>query len=61
MMRQLTLANSKGDAAIVTEVSRLLEEIRSAWIAIGPEVRKSARMPTPAPGNVAAGGRQASV
>ena len=48
MIRRLTLANSKGDAAIVLEVSRLMEEIRSAWIAIGPEVRKSARIPTPA-------------
>jgi flagellar secretion chaperone FliS len=61
MIRQLTLANSKGDVSIVTEVSRLLEEIRSAWIAIGPEVRKSARLPAPAPVNVAVGGRQVAV
>jgi flagellar protein FliS len=61
MIRRLTLANSMGDAAIVLEVSRLLEEIRTAWIAIGPEVRKSAHVPTPASVNVAVGGRQASV
>jgi flagellin-specific chaperone FliS len=59
MIRRLTLANSKGDAAIVMEVSRLLEEIRSAWVAIGPEVRKSARLPAPV--NATVGGRQASV
>jgi flagellar protein FliS len=61
MISRLTLANSMGDGAIVLEVSRLLEEIRSAWIAIGPEVRKTARIPTPAPANVAVGGRQVSV
>lgn len=61
MIRRLTLANSMGDGDIVVEVSRLLEEIRSAWIAIGPEVRKSARVPTPAPVQVAAAGRAASV
>jgi len=61
MIRRLTLANSKGDADIVLEVSRLLDEIRSAWIAIGPEVRRSAAVPTPAPLAVAVGGRAASV
>ena len=60
MIRRLTLANSMGDAAIVLEVSRLLEEIRSAWVAIGPEVRQSARLPAPAPVSVAAVRRQAS-
>lgn len=39
MMRRLLLANAGSDAALVTEVSGLLAEIRSAWIAIGPEVR----------------------
>ncbi len=42
MIRQLMLANARSDAGVVLEVSRLLEEIRSAWIAIGPEVRKPA-------------------
>lgn len=42
MIRQLMLANSRSDAELVLEVSRLMEEIRSAWIAIGPEVRKPA-------------------
>ncbi len=40
MIRQLVLANASSDASLVLEVSRLLDEIRSAWIAIGPEVRK---------------------
>jgi len=42
MIRQLVLANAKSDASAVLEVSHLLDEIRSAWIAIGPEVRKAA-------------------
>lgn len=54
MIRQLLLANVKSDASGVLEVSRLLEEIRSAWIAIGPEVRKTARIPAPAPMNAVA-------
>ena len=41
MTRQLLLANVRSDAALVTEVLSLLNEIRSAWIAIGPEVRGS--------------------
>jgi flagellar protein FliS len=40
MIRQLVLANARSDAGLILEVSRLLDEIRSAWIAIGPEVRK---------------------
>ena len=56
----LTFVPDKG-VKNALEVSRLMEEIRSAWIAIGPEVRKSARVPTPAPVNVAVSGRQASV
>jgi flagellar secretion chaperone FliS len=44
MIRQLVLANARSDAGLIREVSRLLDEIRSAWIAIGPEVRK---MPVP--------------
>ncbi len=46
MIRQLMLANSRNDAGLVLEVSRLLDEIRSAWTAIGPEVRKPARPAT---------------
>jgi flagellar protein FliS len=56
MIRQLVLANARSDAALVLEVSRLLDEIRSAWIAIGPEVRKGAAPVTAAkPVNVVAG------
>jgi flagellar protein FliS len=42
MIRQLMLANARSDAGLVLEVSRLLDELRSAWTAIGPEVRKPA-------------------
>jgi flagellar secretion chaperone FliS len=55
MIRQLLLANAKSDASCVLEVSRLLDEVRSAWIAIGPEVRKTARISAPAPMIAAAG------
>ena len=55
MIRQLMLANAKSDANCVMEVSRLLDEIRSAWSAIGPEVRKAARVAAPASLNAAAG------
>ena len=55
MIRQLVLANAKSDASCVLEVSRLLDEVRGAWIAIGPEVRKAARVPVPAPMNAAVG------
>ena len=55
MIRQLVLANAKSDASCVLEVSRLLDEVRGAWIAIGPEVRKAARVPAPAPMNAAVG------
>ncbi len=61
LVRQILLANVENDANRVTEVLGLLNDIRGAWIAIGPEVRKSARIPTPAPVNAAVGGRQASV
>lgn len=43
MIRQLMLANVETDVNKVTEVLSLLNNIRSAWIAIGPEVRKSAQ------------------
>jgi flagellar protein FliS len=55
MIRQLLLANAKSDASCVMEVSRLLEEVRSAWIAIGPEVRKTARVTAPAQMSAVAG------
>jgi len=48
MIRRLVLGNAKSDPACVLEVSRLLEEIRSAWVAIGPEVRKAGRVPATA-------------
>lgn len=56
MIRQLVLANAGSDASLVLEVSRLLDEIRSAWIAIGPEVRKmGAPVSVAAPVSAAAG------
>jgi flagellar secretion chaperone FliS len=56
MIRQLVLANASSDASLVLEVSRLLDEIRSAWMAIGPEVRKTAAPVAAAtPARVAAG------
>jgi flagellar protein FliS len=39
MSRQLLRANTENSAACLGEVMSLLGEIRSAWIAIGPEVR----------------------
>jgi len=41
MVRQLLLANVENDANKVAEVLGLLNDIRGAWIAIGPEVRKA--------------------
>ncbi|MGH8323581.1 MAG: flagellar export chaperone FliS, partial [Steroidobacteraceae bacterium] len=43
MIRRLLLANAEDNVACITEVEHLLAEIRSAWIAIGPQVRASAR------------------
>jgi flagellar protein FliS len=51
MIRRLVLGNAKSDTGPVAEVSRLMDEIRGAWIAIGPEVKKAAqaaRMTAPA-------------
>ena len=42
MTRQLLMANVESDVQKITEVLGLLNEIRGAWIAIGPEVRKVA-------------------
>jgi flagellar protein FliS len=47
MARQLLMANVESDAGKITEVMSLLNEIRSAWIAIGPEVRNVPNPPKP--------------
>jgi flagellar protein FliS len=39
MTRRLLVANVRSDAGCVNEVLSLLGEIRSAWLAIGPQVR----------------------
>ena len=39
MTRRLMQANLSCDAAPVTEVMSLLGEIRTAWVAIGPQVK----------------------
>ncbi|MEJ0007418.1 MAG: flagellar export chaperone FliS [Steroidobacteraceae bacterium] len=46
MMRQLLLANVNSDAGLVKEVLGLLNEIRSAWAAIGPQVHSNAAVRT---------------
>ncbi len=43
MIRRILLANVENEASYVTEVLSLLGQIRSAWAAIGPEVRQAAR------------------
>ncbi|MGA2861192.1 MAG: flagellar export chaperone FliS [Steroidobacteraceae bacterium] len=47
MMRQLLRANVDNNPAFISEVLSLLAEIRSAWVAIGPEVRQMARVVPP--------------
>jgi flagellin-specific chaperone FliS len=42
-MRQLARANVENNSAFIAEVLSLLAEIRSAWVAIGPEVRQMTR------------------
>lgn len=42
MTRRLVHANLNGDASAVAEVASLLDEIRGAWAAIGPQVRQAA-------------------
>ena len=42
MVRQLLRANVENNQACITEVLSLLGEIRSAWVAIGPELRQAA-------------------
>lgn len=43
MARRLVLANAESHVGCISEVLSLLGEIRSAWMAIGPQVRESAR------------------
>jgi flagellar protein FliS len=43
MVRRLLMANLNSDPNPVVEVLALLNEVRGAWIAIGPEVRKNAQ------------------
>jgi len=52
MTRQLLMANVESDVQKISEVLGLLNEIRGAWIAIGPEVRKVAH---PSKASVSAG------
>ena len=47
MQRQLLRANVDNNAACISEVLSLLAEIRSAWVAIGPEVRQLTRGAVP--------------
>jgi len=47
MMRQLARANVESNVGCISEVLSLLAEIRSAWVAIGPEVRQSTRATPP--------------
>jgi flagellar protein FliS len=41
LLRQLLQANVANDANCIKEVSALLGEIRGAWLAIGPEARRT--------------------
>jgi flagellar protein FliS len=41
MARQLLRANAENKPEIMREVSILLADVRSAWVAIGPEIRGS--------------------
>ena len=45
MLRQLLRANAENQPSSLSEVESLLGEIRSAWIAIGPQVRQAAPAP----------------
>ena len=48
MSRQLLRANVENNVGYIKEVTSLLGEVRSAWLAIGPEVRQAS-----VPGEVA--------
>jgi flagellar protein FliS len=54
MTRQLLLANLNNDTGRITEVLGLLGNIRSAWVEIGPQVRRLAQ-PAAALGGSSAG------
>jgi flagellar protein FliS len=58
MMRQLLMANATSDAGPAREVLSLLNEIRGAWVAIGPQVRSNSATPAP---QLGAGSRAASM
>ena len=45
MMRRLLIANVNTEVGPVKEVLGLLNDVRSAWLAIGPQVRSAAAMP----------------
>ena len=45
MVRRLLLANANSDAKLLAEVASLLDNVRSAWAAIGP----ASRTPQPLP------------
>jgi flagellar protein FliS len=45
MIRRVMRATAENNVGCVVEVTSLLSEIRSAWIAIGPQVRQSAPAP----------------
>ena len=49
MLRQLLRANAENDLERIREVSALMSEIRGAWVAIGPELRKAAPAAPPTP------------
>ena len=53
MIRRLAVANAQSELGPVLEVARLLEELRSAWAAIGPAVKPA--LPPEAPRNAAYG------
>jgi flagellar secretion chaperone FliS len=54
MMRRLLQANAESDAACIAEVMSLLGQIRSAWVAIGPEVQARGATAATAAGAAAA-------
>jgi flagellar protein FliS len=45
MLRQLLRANAENDLERIREVGALLSEIRGAWVAIGPELRRGVAGP----------------
>ncbi len=57
MIRRVLLANANNDPGPLREVLRLIAEVRSGWVAIGPQVsgaHSGAGRPGAAPGAVAA-------